>query len=285
MNSKDSLQKEVRDKLSKFYIKPNFDLGQHFLMDSEIVKILANEVRPNHVVIEIGSGLGQLTEELAKRADSIISIEIDNRFKPILSQIVQRYPNVEIKYADALKVDLHEYESQNLQIVSSLPYQISEAFMHKLAGLDFDCAILLVGKRLSYAIQAENEEDPSFGQMTILSQTFFDSEVIRIVSKKCFYPQPKTDSAIISLTPKVFDKTNKRDFLLRYLFKDLPKSPLIKNAIKEGLIEFHKINELENLSQNDAREVILVMKLSENLLNKSFQQLNNLEIGSLSKSL
>lgn len=280
----ENLRDLVINRIKSLSIVPNKNLGQHFLIDEGVINILANSVILGSTVIEVGAGVGQLTESLAKKAAKVVAIEIDVRYRPILSQIEKTYSNVHIIYDDVLALDLNmliEREKQ-AQIVASLPYHITEPFLHKITTLPMYNATLVVGKRLMHAI-TQKENQPEFGQLSLLAQTFFIIEVLGLIDKKMFFPIPRTDSAIIRLTPKNEQEINSsvRDFLLKRLFLTANRGPLVKNCLKEGLIELARITG-KTLTQNQARKMISEISIPDRILNKSFQQLNNEELRILS---
>lgn len=286
----DNLKQIIIDKINKLGIKPNKNLGQHFLVDQESINILADSALFGATVIEVGAGVGQLTEALAEKADKIIAVEIDKRYKPILTQIEKTHPNVQIIYGDVLNLEItalvENPREQKTQIIASLPYHITEPFLHQIINLPIHSATFVVGKRLMYAIKANDENDSSFGQLTLLAQTFFYPQVIKTIEKKKFFPVPRTDSAIIQLIPKTREQinTSRRDYLLRRLFMTARHSPLTKNSLKEGLIEFAKLSG-ESLTQNQARIIISKMGIPSDVLNKPFQQLSNENLKVLSRAL
>lgn len=316
----------------------NEKLGQHFLIDDEALNLLAQNVNPGSTVIEIGPGVGQLTDVLARNAGKVIAIEIDRRYQAVLDQTVKDHPNVEVIFGDALAVRFEDFfpkkkkdNGEQLQIVASLPYHITEPFLHKIVGLPFESVSLMVGQRLAKAAQATNEDSPYFAQLSVLTQTFFDIEILAEVEREKFFPVPRTDSAIIKLVPKEESefRSNKRNFLLRRLFLTARRSPLIKNALKEGLIDFSQASQIgtrskkehnsrvrssvktdlrqaitnynhpdgsqpnsedifrksKQLTQNQAREIIENAELSEDILDKPFDQLNNSQLRDLSLAL
>ena len=259
-------------------INPNQNLGQHFLVDEDIVNLLGQQVIPGNTVIEIGAGVGQLTEVLAKKAGKVIAVEIDKRYRNILKKIEKGNKNTEVIFDDVLKIQLRSYITKGkTQIVSNLPYHITEPFLHILSELKIVNATLVVGERLGKAVTS-NEENLEFGKLALFVQTFFDVELLGKVEKNKSYPVPRTNSCVIKLTPKKEFK-NKRSFLLKRLFITSKRNPLVKNALKEGIIEF------EGTTQNQAREEIREMKISEEILNKSFEQLNNSELRIFSEKL
>lgn len=331
---------KVMSRLKIAGIHPNEELGQHFLIDDDAIDFLAQTVSPGSTIIEIGSGVGQLTDALAQRADKVISIEIDRRYEPILDEVTQEHPNVQVIYGDALATRFEDFlpkrkkdmkDQAGVQIVASLPYHITEPFLHKLIGLPVESVTLVVGQRLSRAIQAKSEDDPDFGQLTLLAQTFFEIEILAELEKQKFFPIPRTDSTIIRLIPKEKEefRSNRRNFLLRRLFTTVKRSPLVKNTLKEGLIEFSHVSRIGTrskrehnkrvrnsakiqlrqavdeynhtgslepkperhngnsilLTQNRAWTIIGEMGISQETLDKPFEQLNNNELEALSKAL
>lgn len=257
-DNENGLRKLIIGRIEKLGIRLNENLGQHFLVDKPSIDLLAQSVSPGNTVIEVGAGVGQLTEALAQKAARVISIEIDRRYEPILTQITRRHPNVQVIFGDAIALKLQDLipkreKDAGVQIVASLPFHITEPFLHKIVGLPIESATLAVGQRLVYAIQASSEESVDFGQLTLLAQTFFDIDVIAAIEKQKFFPVPRTNSAIIRLIPKDEHefRSNRREFLLRRLFLTAKRSPLVKNALKEGLIEFAQVSEIGTLSKRE----------------------------------
>lgn len=336
----DIAKEKVMNRIRIAGIHPNEKLGQHFLVDDSAINLLSLAVNPGNTVIEIGPGVGQLTDALAETASKVIAIEIDRRYEPILNDVVGEHPNVVVIFGDALATRFEDFfpkrkrdmpEQGRVQIVASLPYHITEPFLHKLIGLPVESVTLVVGQRLTRAIQAKSEDDPDFGQLTLLAQTFFDIEILAEVDKQKFFPAPRTDSAIIRLIPKEEGefRGSRRNFLLRRLFLTEKRSPLVKNTLKEGLIEFAQVSQIGTrskrehnkrlrtsvrtmlrqavdeynhsgslepdseeigqdsgqLTQNQARAIIATMNISQDTLDKPFQQLNNNELEALSRAL
>lgn len=244
----------VLKRLDSLGIKPNENLGQHFLVDDETIKVLQDMVIPGNTVIEVGSGVGQLTEALAGKASRVVTIELDRRYKPVLQEISSSHPNIEFLLADALTIPLENYISGNneepeTQIVSSLPFHISEPFLHKIIGLPFYDIVLVVGDRLGYALT----DKEGVTKLSILARTFFETEIIMEVDKKKFYPIPRTNSVIVRLIPKTESdfRSDRKTFILRRLFLTAKSSPLVKNCIKEALIDFKEESGADTLSKKE----------------------------------
>lgn len=272
-----SLKAVVLERLKKSGVEPDTRLGQHFLIDKEVISLLASEAKPGNLVIEVGSGIGQLTAELAKKSSKLISIEVDERYSPILDNLAKKYKNLRLVYGNALKFNFNNLRGP-IQIIASLPYHISEPFLRKLIFLPFKSAILVVGDKLGKSIGVD-ETNPYFGQLTLLTRAFFDVEEIAKVKREKFYPTPRTDSVIIRLTLKRDKDIN--NVLFRRLFLTSNNSPLVKNSLMEGLIEL----EPDGLTKNEAREIIERLKIDQKVLNKPFDQLNNEDLRNLSNAL
>lgn len=256
------VKNKVLNRVKDLGIRPNEELGQHFLTDDESINLLANAVTPGNTVIEIGAGVGQLTEALAERAGKVVAIEIDRRYEPVLTGIAKENPNTQIVYGDALRFRFRDhFPSRNkdskdevgVQIIASLPYHITEPFLHKLIVLPLESSTLVVGDRLALALQAASEDDPEFGQLSLLGQTFFDIEVLKTIDKDKFFPIPRTNSAVVRLIPREEHdfRGSRRDFILRRLFLTAKDSPLVKNLLMEGLIEFAQVSKMNGKSKRE----------------------------------
>lgn len=186
-------------------------LGQNFLTDINVLKkiVAAAEVSEADDVIEIGPGIGALTEQLAKSAHRVLALEIDDRLLPVLKETLAPYPNVEVIHQDILKANLKEliaehFDGQHrLKIVANLPYYITTPIiMHLLATeLAFDQIVVMMQKEVANRLAAQ-PGSKDYGSLSIGVQYEMDCQVAFIVPKTVFVPQPKVDSAIISLTKK-----------------------------------------------------------------------------------
>lgn len=235
----------VMDRINKLGIHPNENIGQHFLVDNQIIDFLAGYAESQDTIVEIGVGVGQLTERMADKAGKVIGIEIDRRFEPVLEEVTHKHPNVEIVFGDALNYNLNTLASkqgkQPYKVISNLPYHITEPFIHKLTSSSADDSVLVVGRKFALSAQASSEENPNFGALTLLANVFFDVSLEMLVEKESIYPIPRAESAIIRLTPHRGREhfVDKRLFLLRRLFLTAKRNPLVKNALKEGLIDYY----------------------------------------------
>jgi len=253
------LKQVVLGRIESLDIVPNENLGQHFLIDDKAINLLTHSISPGNKVLEVGAGIGQLTEALAKNATKVVAIEIDRRYEPILSEISNRYSDLHVVYGDALALRLQDFvakeDENDTQIIASIPYHITEPFMRRIAELDIESATMVVGRKLAESIQAQNEDSLGFGKLTLLAQSFFDIDVLMELGRDSFLPPPRTESSIIRLSPKE-GPPNMRDFLLRKLFLTSNKSPLVRNCMKEGLTEFTEQQNLGTRTKKERRKVI-----------------------------
>jgi 16S rRNA (adenine1518-N6/adenine1519-N6)-dimethyltransferase len=196
-----SLLAQTRRLLRQFDLRARKGLGQHFLIDGEVLKRItsAAELAPNDIVVEVGPGLGVLTRELAQKAGRVIAIELDNRLAAALEQTLANFDNVNIVNQDVLKIEPKDLAT-NYKLVANLPYYItSPVLRHFLeAPPRPQLMILMVQKEVAETITAEP------GKMSLLAvsvQFYGKPRIISIVPAECFYPAPKVDSAIVRIDP------------------------------------------------------------------------------------
>lgn len=235
-----SLRDRVSIALDSAGISANEKLGQHFLVDQKIVDLIAQEAQPDTVVIEVGAGVGQLTEALAQRANSVVSYEIDRRFSPILDALQEKTDNLEIVYADVLGANLAKTVRKakgEAQIIANLPYHITEPFMHLASSLGVPMT-LMVGRNFSEAVSISDPESLRFTTLTMLAQAFFEIYHVTEVPRESFDPEPRTESDVIRFVPKGEARyLSREDFLVQQLFLTQHKSPPVINVLKEAIIK------------------------------------------------
>lgn len=182
-------------------IKLNKNLGQNYLIDRNKRDQIINfgDISKEDVVLEIGTGIGTLTIELAKKAKKVIAIEHDTQIYEILAKRLkkEKIDNVELINDDALKVDFPQFN----KIISNLPYQISSPITFKFLDYDFDLAILMYQKEFANRM---NGEVGSKNYSRLSAMLYFKCNVEKLtdVSQESFIPKPKIDSSVVKLTPK-----------------------------------------------------------------------------------
>ncbi|HET7615878.1 MAG TPA: 16S rRNA (adenine(1518)-N(6)/adenine(1519)-N(6))-dimethyltransferase RsmA [Bacillales bacterium] len=194
--------------LSQYGLSLKKSLGQNFLTDLTILNRIADvlELSGEDGVIEIGPGIGALTQKLADRADKVVAVEIDGRLVPVLKELFSDQPHVTIVHEDFLKLNLQQMAvaefkpKQNLTVAANLPYYITTPILLKLihSGLPLKRIVVMVQKEVANRIAAE-PGDKSYGSLSIAVQYFADARAVLEVPKTAFLPNPKVDSAVLRL--------------------------------------------------------------------------------------
>ena len=196
-----SLSKITKNILNQHGITLNKNLGQNYLIDknkrNQIIGF--GDVDKNDVVLEIGTGIGTLTIELAKKAKKVIAIEQDENICKILAKRLkdEKIDNVELINDDALKVDFPKFN----KIISNLPYQISSPITFKFLDYDFDLAILMYQKEFADRMNGE-VGSKNYSRLSAMLYFKCNVETLTNVSAESFIPKPKIDSTVIKMTPK-----------------------------------------------------------------------------------
>ena len=180
--------------------------GQNFLIASWVPESIAREagVDEKAGVLEIGPGIGPLTQQLCLRAGRVCAVELDTRLKPLLDITVGEFSNLEILWADALKLDLPGLVREKLgglrpMACANLPYYITTPILAALLEADcFDSVTVMVQKEVAQRIAAA-PGTPDYGAFTVLCQYYAEPELLFDVPAHCFLPQPKVTSAVIRL--------------------------------------------------------------------------------------
>ena len=180
--------------------------GQNFLIASWVPESIAHEagVDKDAGVLEIGPGIGPLTQQLCLRAGKVCAVELDTRLKPILERTVGEFSNLEILWADALKLNLPELVREKFaglrpMACANLPYYITTPILAALLETDcFDCVTVMVQKEVAQRIAAA-PGTADYGAFSVLCQYYAEPELLFDVPAHCFLPQPKVTSAVLSL--------------------------------------------------------------------------------------
>ncbi|WP_322925170.1 16S rRNA (adenine(1518)-N(6)/adenine(1519)-N(6))-dimethyltransferase RsmA [Paenibacillus campi] len=183
-------------------------LGQNFLIDSNILnKIVdAADLNEQRGALEIGPGIGALTERLARQAHHVTAVEIDQRLLPILQDSLGGYDNVRVRHGDVLKVDLQELfredfaDVEKVSVVANLPYYVTTPILMKLLEekLPLDNIVVMIQKEVAQRMAAA-PGGKDYGSLSIAVQYYCVPELVCIVPKTVFIPQPNVESAVIRL--------------------------------------------------------------------------------------
>ena len=189
-------------RLRQFGVRPNRELGQNFLIDSNILGVIerAAELSPDDVVLEIGGGLGVLSEHLAARARHVHVVEIDRSLEPALRDALAPFATATLHLGDAMALDLAALDPAPTKVVANLPYGIAAGAIlrtvEELPAVTRWVAMVQreVGERLAAA-----PATASYGIPSVLAQLACDVRVLRAVSRSVFFPVPKVDSVLVVL--------------------------------------------------------------------------------------
>ena len=242
-----------------FTFKKSF--GQNFLTDTNILQKIVDtaEIDKNVNVIEIGPGIGALTEFLAENAAEVMAFEIDERLVPILEDTLRDHDNVKVINEDVLKADLQtrvkEFENPNLpiKVVANLPYYITTPILMHLieSKIPFSEFVVMMQKEVADRISAE-PNTKAYGSLSIAVQYYMTAKVAFVVPRTVFVPAPNVDSAILKMTRRkqplvevkdedFFFRVSKASFLHRRktlwnnLTSHFGKSEEVKNKLDQAL--------------------------------------------------
>lgn len=226
--------------------------GQNFLKDENVLNKIIKEANiPNDtLVIEIGAGIGALTEKLQAVASNVLSYEIDLELKDTL---LEKFSNSNVKFIfddflnRDIKEDIKDYENKNIYVVANIPYYITTPIIEKIiaSGIDISKIILMVQKEVGERFSAI-PGNKNYGSISVFLNYFYDIKELFVVSKNCFIPKPNVDSVVISLEKKI-DKLKVKDE--EKFFK------LIRDSF-----QYKRKNLKNNLKNYDLKKVEEVLK-------------------------
>lgn len=252
--------KIIKELLAKHEAKPSKIMGQNFLIDANaLAKVVeAAQLDQNDTILEIGPGMGVLTRELAKTAKKVIAVEKDRNMLNILQETVGNNKNIEVIQGDALKLSITNFQLSNYKVVANIPYYLTSPIIRKFleAQAPPKEIVLMVQKEVAQRICAK---PPNMSLLAISVQFYATAQIISYVSKGCFWPAPKVDSAIIAIRPRKDAETNaesRRKFFetVRAGFSQ-PRKQLANNLSKALKMDRDKVNTwlMENGIQSQQR--------------------------------
>lgn len=182
-------------------------LGQNFLSSQSVLEKIADAAEiENEGVIEIGPGFGVLTNELAKRAEKVLALEIDDRLIPILRDTLSEYDNVKVINKDVLKTDIaelikSEFGDKRVSVAANLPYYITTPIITSLIEnrLPLKNLVVMIQKEVADRITAQ-PGTKDYGAISVLCQFYTEPELVCNVGAELFIPPPKVDSAVVKMT-------------------------------------------------------------------------------------
>ncbi len=182
--------------------------GQNFLIDPHVLDKIVDGagIGPQDFVLEIGPGIGTMTQYLAEKARKVVAVEIDDRLIPILKDTLSEYDNVRVLHQDILKTDIpeivwEENDGKPIKIVANLPYYITTPILMSLLEqkLPLDSVTVMVQKEVADRMQA-SPGTKEYGALSLAVQYYTEPCIIAFVPPNCFMPRPKVGSSVIRLT-------------------------------------------------------------------------------------
>ncbi len=248
--------KRIQDIMNLYGMHFSKKWGQNFLIEQNIVENIVRKsgVTKNDMVLEIGAGIGALTYELSKYANKVLSVEIDKKLIPILSDTLSDCDNVAIEQGDILKVDLNKLidkylDGKIIKVVANLPYYVTTPIIMKFLEEDINVSSLtvMIQKEVAQRLVAEpNTKD--YGALSVMAQYRAGIQILMDVPPTAFMPRPKVTSSVVKLDKKnlevevldekIFFKTVKSAFMKR--------RKTLKNSLSTGLLDITK-EEVEKL--------------------------------------
>jgi len=206
--------KIIKELLSKYETRPSKGLGQNFLIDKKVLEkiIKAADLKSTDTILEVGPGLGVLTQRLAEKSDRVVAIEKDETMIEVLKETVKDFNNVEVINDDILKFDIKPHISKKYKVVANIPYYLTSPLIRNFLESENppQQIVLMIQKEVAQRICSQ---PPQMSLLAVSVQFYAEAKIESYVSKNCFWPAPKIDSAIIKITPnKKFNEIESDSF-------------------------------------------------------------------------
>ncbi len=273
--------------LQKYQFRFQKKFGQNFLIDTSVLERIMNaaEITKQDCILEIGPGIGTMTQYLAERAKKVFAVEIDKNLIPILGETLAEYDNVTVINEDILKVDIERLvQEQNggkpIKVVANLPYYITTPIIMGLfeSKVPLHSITIMVQKEVADRMQ-EMPGSKEYGALSLAVQYYAKPEIVANVPPNCFMPRPTVGSAVIKLTryeqPPVIVKDEKLMFqIIRASFNQRRKT-LVNGLTNASFLQVGKEKILEALDQMGQSASVR----GETFSLEQFAQLTNLLCG------
>lgn len=197
---------EVKQLLERHGFRFSKSMGQNFLIADWVPESIADNAMldENTGVLEVGPGVGCLTEQLGKRAGKVVSVELDNALRPVLKETLSAYDNISIHFGDVMKTDIRKlcdesFPGMKKAVCANLPYNITSPLITAFIEADcFDTITVMIQREVAKRICAA-PATADYGAFGIFVQWYYETELLFDVSPACFIPQPKVTSTVIRL--------------------------------------------------------------------------------------
>ena len=279
------IPKNTIEVLQKYNFNFQKRFGQNFLIDTHVLEKIIREahITKDDVVLEIGPGIGTMTQYLCESASKVFAVEIDNTLIPILNDTLSEYDNVTIINEDILKVNINklveeECGNRPIKVVANLPYYITTPIIMSLFENDvnIDNITVMIQKEVAERIVSKPGTQ-DYGALTLAVNFYSTPEIVANVPPNCFMPRPNVSSAVIRMTKDVEPKVKVADKEL--LFKLIKASFLQRRkTLVNGIGNFKELN----ITKDRVAEALKEMGLDENIRG---ERLSLSEFGELSDLL
>ncbi|TLG77103.1 16S rRNA (adenine(1518)-N(6)/adenine(1519)-N(6))-dimethyltransferase RsmA [Culicoidibacter larvae] len=200
--------KRTKELLNKYGFNFKKKFGQNFLIDNNVLNkiVVSAEIGPNDGVIEIGPGIGALTQHLATAAKKVVAFEVDKTLVPLLDETLADFRNVSVVFEDILTADVKQVidsefaDCDRIHVVANLPYYITTPILNFLLTADLGLTSIVVMMQKEVALRLQSSEgSKEYGSLAIFVQMLADVDIALTVPRTVFMPQPNVDSAVLRL--------------------------------------------------------------------------------------
>lgn len=212
---------------------PKSAIGQHILIDSNLVAQTAAQIPPGETVIEIGPGPGTLTGSLLER-NKVVAYEIDERCEAPLGRLAVGH-DLTVRWKNFLDASVEELEAEKpFHVVGNIPFHISEPLLVKLTGVHFSSAVMLVGDNLVRSMMAPNPDNDSWSRLSLITRGFFDVESLAFVPRSSFVPPPRVDAGLIRMVRRDATPAWRSDAVVRS-YRALVEAGVTNSTVAKAL--------------------------------------------------
>lgn len=254
-----SSPRRTKEIVNKYGFRFSKSLGQNFLIDENIIlKIIeGSEINKNDVIIEVGPGIGTLTQYLAEMSKKVLAIEIDKSLIPVLDETLESYDNVEVINSDVLELDLKKlvsdkFPGEKVKVVANLPYYVTTPIIMKFLEEEVPVKdiVVMVQKEVADRLKAK-PKTKDYGSLSVAVQYYSQPEIITRVPRSVFIPNPNVESTVIRL--KVLDNPQVK-VIDRKIFHKVVRASFAKR--RKTLLNSLSFSDLE-LNKDQIKEILV----------------------------